>query len=192
MFREETGNTRPYFWESPNKMRFSALAISAFASSAAALPSLGSLFSRQDVQTCMTRAEAKEIVDIYARLIGNYQPEDCEKYCAEDFVDRSDSINTFIFKPLGEPTFATKKIFMEAQLSNPPFPVVIDSIDAVDCESIGLRWHATFGAANKPSRGITIIGTTKREGWWQIKSLDVEFNSLIWLLNMGGNYTWEG
>ncbi|KAK4147873.1 uncharacterized protein C8A04DRAFT_33959 [Dichotomopilus funicola] len=172
-------------------MRFSAFTTIVFASSAFAFPSFGSLFSRQE-EECLTREEAKEIVDVYQRLIANYQPEDGEKYCASDFVDRSDSINTFIFQPLGEPTFATKEIFMEAQLSNPPFPVVVDSIDAIDCEAIGLRWHATFGAANQPSRGITIIGTTKREGWWQIKSLDVEFNSLIWLLNMGGNYTWEG
>jgi hypothetical protein len=172
-------------------MRFSALTISALASSALAFPSIGSLFSRQE-KACLTRAEGTEIVEIYKRLIANYKPEDCDKYCAKDFVDRSDSINTFINRPLGEPTFATKEIFMEAQLSNPPFPVVIDSIDAVDCEAIALRWHATFGAANLPSRGLTIIGTTKSEGWWQIKSLDVEFNSLIWLLNMGGNYTWEG
>ncbi|GAB1310158.1 hypothetical protein MFIFM68171_00368 [Madurella fahalii] len=172
-------------------MRLSTLAVTAFASSALAFPSIGSLFSRQEA-ACMTRDEAKEIVDIYVRLISNYKEEDCVKYCAEDFVDRSDSINTFIFRPLGEPTFASKEIFMEAQLSNPPFPVAVDSIDAVDCEAIALRWHATFGAANLPSRGITIIGTTKREGWWQIKSLDLEFNSLIWLLNMGGNYTWEG
>jgi hypothetical protein len=87
---------------------------------------------------------------------------------------------------------ATNADAAEQQLSNPPFPVEIDSIDAVDCEAIGLRWHATFGAANKPSRDITLIDTTKAAGWWQIKSLDVEFNSLIWLLNMGGNYTWEG
>ena len=175
-------------------MRLSTLAVTAFASAALAAPS--AVEPRADADpapaACMTRAEAADIVDIYKRLIANYKAEDCDKYCASDFVDRSDSINTFIFKPLGEPTFATKAIFMEAQESNPPFPVVIDSIDAVDCEAVALRWHATFGAANKPSRGLTIIGTTKREGWWQIKSLDVEFNSLIWLLNMGGTYDWEG
>lgn len=170
-------------------MRFSTLAITAFASSALAFPSIGSLFSRQDAE-CLTRDEAKEITDIYARLIADYKDEDCVKYCAEDFVDRSDSINTFTYKPLGEPTFATKQAFMEAQSVGMRFPVVIDSIDAVDCDTIGLRWHATFGETNLPSRGITILGTTKREGWWQIKSIDVEFNSLTWLLNMGGNYTW--
>ncbi len=177
-------------------MRLSTLAVAAFASAALAAPSAPSAVEpRADADpapTCMTRAEAADIVDIYKRLIANYKAEDCDKYCASDFVDRSDSINTFIFKPLGEPTFATKQIFMEAQESNPPFPVVVDSIDAVDCEAVALRWHATFGAANKPSRGLTIIGTTKREGWWQIKSLDVEFNSLVWLLNMGGTYDWEG
>ncbi|EGS17006.1 uncharacterized protein CTHT_0073310 [Thermochaetoides thermophila DSM 1495] len=171
-------------------MRFSSL-IALLAGTALALPT-GTLTPRQEEQACLTKDEAAEIVEIYRRLIAEYDPTDCEKYCAEDFVDRSDSINTFIHKPLGEPTFATKQIFMDAQLSNPPFPVVIDHIDAVDCEAIALRWHATFGAANLPSRGITIIGTTKREGYWQIKSLDVEFNSLIWLLNMGGSYVWEG
>ncbi|AEO70124.1 2444bff2-9d9f-4de3-a499-3ec3abd3fd84 [Thermothielavioides terrestris] len=173
-------------------MRLLILAVSAFASSAVAFPSIGSLFSPRQDKDCITRDEAKQIVDIYASLIANYTPSVCEKYCADDFVDRSDSINTFIFQPLGQPTFATKQIFMDAQLSNPAFPLVVDSIDAVDCESIALRWHATFGVANEPSRGITILGTTKAAGWWQIKSIDVEFNSLIWLLDMGGNYTWEG
>jgi len=172
-------------------MRYSLLAAAAFASSALALPSLSTLLGRQDAK-CLTRDEAKATVEIYRKLISEYTDEVCAKYCADEFVDRSDSINTFIFRPLGEPTFATKKIFMEAQATNPAFPVVIDSIDAVDCESIALRWHSTFGAAQKPSRGITIIGTTKRLGYPQITSLDVEFNSLVWLLNMGGSYVWEG
>jgi len=172
-------------------MRF-ALTVAAFAGSALAMPSfsLPSFLSRR--ADCMSATDAKEMVDVYVRLIANYQDADCEKYCADNFIDRSDSINTFIFKPLGGPTFATKKIFMEAQGTNPPFPVVVDSVDAVACSSIGLRWHATFGAANLPSRGITLLGTTKEKGYWQISSIDVEFNSLIWLLNMGGNYTWEG
>ncbi|KAK3398076.1 hypothetical protein B0T20DRAFT_240464 [Sordaria brevicollis] len=168
-------------------MRFSVLANVAFASSALA----AAVATRQE-GACLTREEAKQMVDVYVQLIANYTDEVCAKYCASDFVDRSDSINTFIFTPLGEPTFATKEIFMAAQNANPPFPVVVDSVDAVDCEAIALRWHATFGAANLPSKGITIIGTTKREGYAQIKSLDVEFNSLIWLLNMGGSYVWEG
>ncbi|KAK3935999.1 hypothetical protein QBC46DRAFT_396190 [Diplogelasinospora grovesii] len=177
-------------------MRLSILAVAAFAGLALALPSLGSLFTRvtpQDCEgDCLTRADAKQIVDIYQQLIANYTDAVCEKYCADDFVDISDSINTFIFQPLGGPTFASKQIFMDAQKNNPPFPVVIDSIDAVDCTAIGLRWHATFGAANKTAKGITILDTTKKAGWWQIKMIDVEFNSLIWLLDMGGNYTWAG
>jgi hypothetical protein len=172
-------------------MRF-ALTVAAFAGSALAMPSLSlpSFLSRR--ADCMSAADAQQMVDVYVRLISNYQDADCEKYCADNFVDRSDSINTFIFKPLGSATFATKKIFMEAQGTNPPFPVVVDAVDAVACNSIGLRWHATFGAANLPSRGITLLGTTKEKGYWQISSIDVEFNSLIWLLNMGGNYTWQG
>lgn len=122
-------------------MRFSVLANAAFASSALAIPSsLNSAIAPRQEGACLTRAEAKEIVDIYVQLIANYTDEVCAKYCASDFVDRSDSINTFIFTPLGQPTFATKEIFMAAQNANPPFPVVVDSIDAVDCEAVALRW----------------------------------------------------
>ena len=169
-------------------MRFIILALS---SSVMAWPSL---FGRQGSTgtTCLTRPEAQEMVDAYQQLIANYTPEVCTKYCAEDFADYSDSINTFIFEPLGGPTFATKEIFMDAQLSNPPFPLVVDGIDAVDCDVIALRWHATFGEANQPSRGLTILRTTKATGAWQISRIDVEFNSLTWLLDMGGNYTWTG
>lgn len=78
------------------------------------------------------------------------------------------------------------------QLNAPGFPLEVDHVDVVGCDAIGLRWHATFGAANLPSRGISILGLTKDEGWWQIRTMDVEFNSMIWLLNMGGSYTWEG
>ncbi|EAA29670.2 hypothetical protein GE21DRAFT_1438 [Neurospora crassa] len=160
-------------------MHFSVLVNAAFASSALSMPSLASAIAPRQESACLTRAEAKDIVDIYVQLIANYTDDVCAKYCASNFVDRSDSINTFIFTPLREPTFATKEIFMSAQNANPPFPVVLDSIDAIDCEAVALHWHTTFGAANLPSKGITIIGTTKREGYAQINSLDVEFNSLI-------------
>ncbi|TPX08796.1 uncharacterized protein E0L32_009736 [Thyridium curvatum] len=170
-------------------MKF-ATALLALASSALAAPPTP-LAGREDKE-CMTRAEAADMVEIYRKLIAEYKAEDCEKYCAADFVDNSDSINSFLDQPLGGPTFATKEIFMEAQLSNPPFPVVVDSIAAVDCDVVALRWHATFGEAMKPSKGITILTNTKEAGYWQIKVIDVEFNSLTWLLDMGGNYTWDG
>jgi hypothetical protein len=193
-----------------DNMRLSALTITALAGSAVAFPTFGSLFKRQE-QACMTEAEATEIVDIYRRLIAEYTPEIGEKYCSSDFVDRSDSINVFLGKELGEATFPTKEIFMEKvcddvralnrpnmtdiavqQLNAPGFPLEVDGVDLIGCDAIALRWHATFGAANLPSRGISILGMTNREGWWQIKSMDVEFNNMIWLLNMGGSYTWEG
>jgi hypothetical protein len=175
-------------------MRLSLFTAATLVSSALAFPfpfPFPSRF-RQHASTCMTRDEAKGMVDIYAKLIANYTEADCVKYCADDFADFSDSINTFLFLPLGGPTFATKKIFMEAQLANPPFPLIVDAIDAVDCDSIALRWHAAFGAANKSSAGITILNTSKQAGYWQISKIRVEFNSLTWLLNMGGNYTWSG
>jgi hypothetical protein len=171
-------------------MLFSAIfTAAAFASSAVALPSLT---ERQTSTDCLTRDEAKQMVAVYAKLIANYTEADCVQYCSEDFVDVSDSINTFLNQPLGGPTFATKQIFMDAQALNPPFPLVVDSIDAVDCNFVALRWHATFGEAMKMSKGITVLELTKKTGAWQIKLIDTEFNALTWLLDMGGSYMWEG
>lgn len=38
-------------------------------------------------------------------------------------------------------------------------------------------------------RGVTILGATKDAGFWQLKTIDVEFNSIAYLLDIGGNYT---
>ncbi|OAA65466.1 hypothetical protein SPI_02253 [Niveomyces insectorum RCEF 264] len=173
-------------------MRFALFAAAATLFGSALATPLVHARADNSTKACMNRDDATQIVEVYRRLIANYTDSDCEKYCADSFVDNSDSINSFLLQPLGEPTFATKKIFMDAQALNPPFPLVVDSIDAVDCEALGMRWHATFGDAMKPSKGITILKTTKEKGWWQITEINVEFNSLMWLLDMGGNYTWTG
>jgi len=170
-------------------MFFSSLLTTAvLASSALAAPS--QVVKRDD--ECLTRDEAKAMVEVYRGLIAEYTDEACEKYCADDFADYSDSINTFLNQPLGGPTFATKEIFMAAQAQNPPFPLTVDSIDAVDCDVIALRWHAAFGEANLTNKGITVLEVTKASGDWQIKLIDTEFNALTWLRDMGGEYTWEG
>ncbi len=36
------------------------------------------------------------------------------------------------------------------------------------------------------------MGATKDKGYWQIKSVDVEFNSLAYLLDIGGSYKMPG
>jgi hypothetical protein len=59
----------------------------------------------------------------------------------------------------------------------------------IDCDEISIIWSMTFGAAQKPVRGETILTATKEAGYWQILRIDVEFNSIAYLLNIGGTYT---
>jgi len=170
---------------------FCLVAVAALIGSVASSP-LGWFSRRASTAACMSRSDAAGVVEVYRQLIANYTDTTAQKYCADAFKDVSDSINTFLHQPFGQPTFPTKKDFIEAQEYNPPFPLVVQSVDAVDCASIALQWTATFGDAQMPSKGITIIKTTNEKGWWQILEIDVEFNSLNWLLDMGGNYTWDG
>lgn len=60
------------------------------------------------------------------------------------------------------------------------------------CDEIALIWKATFGETKKQVRGVTILGATKDKGYWQIKTIDVEFNSIAYLLDIGGSYTLPG
>ncbi|KAK4442370.1 hypothetical protein QBC34DRAFT_363918 [Podospora aff. communis PSN243] len=144
-----------------------------------------------DDAKCMTREEADFLIDVYAKVIEQFDRDLLKKYLSDDFFDTSDSINTFIHKPLGGPTFATKAIFIEKQEVGAHFPIEILSVDAVTCDTVALQWKSTFGAANLPSKGITIMKMGFEDAIWKIRSIEVEFNALTWLLNMGGSYTWE-
>jgi len=56
-----------------------------------------------------------------------------------------------------------------------------------NCDTVTLIWTATFGKG-MPMRGITVLGVTRVAGYWQIKSIDVEFNSIAYLNNIGGTF----
>jgi len=172
-------------------MQLKSLLLAATAcSSVASAWSLPSLFRRQ--AQCMNAEETKEMVEIYRKIIAEYTEPLGEKYVAKDFVDLSDSINTFIHLPLGGPTFPTRENFLEVQSWNMHFPIKILSVDAVQCNTIALQWVGQFGDANLPSKGLTIMKTIFEDGIWKILEIVVEFNALTWLLNMGGSYEWEG
>ena len=172
-------------------MRFSSMVLAGAACSVANGWALPSVFRRQTTPKCMTASETEFMVEIYRKLIAEYTEELGEKYVAKNFVDVSDSINSFIHLPLGGPTFANRESFLEVQSWNQHFPVEILSVDAVQCNTVALQWLAAFGKANQPSKGITIFKTVWEDNMWKVSEIIVEFNALTWLLNMGGSYEWE-
>lgn len=71
-------------------------------------------------------------------------------------------------------------------------PLVITHKSPTSCDEIALIWQATFGKAQKQVRGLTILGASKDKGYWQISRIDVEFNSLAYLLDIGGSFAMPG
>jgi hypothetical protein len=73
-------------------------------------------------------------------------------------------------------------------------PLVVTHSSPYSCTEIALIWQTTFGASDKPVRGIAVLGTEYNfdQLQWQIKSIDVEFNTLAYLLDIGGSYTLPG
>ena len=69
-------------------------------------------------------------------------------------------------------------------------PVKIEKVGPFNCKEISFIWSAKFtkvpGGTENPVRGITILDTTKKDGKWLIQSIEVEFNSINYLKNVGG------
>ncbi|KAK3305183.1 uncharacterized protein B0T15DRAFT_484880 [Chaetomium strumarium] len=142
--------------------------------------------------TCLHQGDVDTLVDAYRRMLSGWNDADA-KYLADTFVDTSDSINILAGIPLGSPTFPSKEAFIEHQHVQPDnLPLTMTHTTPYSCNEIALIWQATFGVAQKQVRGVTILGVTKEEGFWQIESVDVEFNSLAYLLDIGGSYNLPG
>ncbi len=71
------------------------------ASTGLASPFLGER-SQLATKDCLAAQDAKDIVNVYKKLIANYTDADCTNYCADTFVDTSDSINSFLNQQLGK------------------------------------------------------------------------------------------
>ncbi|KAI0020360.1 hypothetical protein F4780DRAFT_742120 [Xylariomycetidae sp. FL0641] len=136
---------------------------------------------------CLSSSDSQELADNYADLIGNFSADKADALLTDDFVDISDSINSLAGKPLGSTTFPTKEAFKQGQAALPMIPLVIKEIDAVTCDTVTLRWTQTFGANNQPVQGISVLFASKQDGEWKLSKILTEFNSLVYLQNLGGN-----
>ncbi|KAK4223398.1 hypothetical protein QBC38DRAFT_487796 [Podospora fimiseda] len=142
--------------------------------------------------TCLWPSDVKTLVDAYVRMLTKWNDADAV-YLASDFVDNSDSINQLAGIPLGTPTFPSKEAFIEHQHVQPDnLPITVTHSSPTDCDEIALIWTVKFGIAQKQVRGITILGAIKEDGDWKIKSIDVEFNNIAYLLNIGGSFLFPG
>lgn len=130
------------------------------------------------------------LVNDYAQLIGNYTPALGQRFLSDTgFNDTSDSINALASLPLGSTTFASKAAFLANQASQAKIPLVVTSVNAVTCDTVVLRWTQTFGEADLPAAGISILGFVCEGGEWKLKTLYTEFNSLVYFQDVGGSCT---
>lgn len=128
------------------------------------------------------------LVNDYAQLIGNYTSALGERFLADtDFADTSDSISALASIPLGSTTFGSKAAFMANQETQAKIPLVVTSINAVTCDTVVLRWTQTFGVADLPAAGISILGFVCESDAWKLKTVYTEFNSLIYFQDIGGS-----
>lgn len=131
------------------------------------------------------------LVDRYAQLIGNYSDALADAFLADDFSDTSASINALAGLDLSAVTFPSKAAFMANQATQPPIPLVVATVNAVTRDTIVLRWTQTFGQANLPVAGISILTfvCSQEDQEWKLGTLYTEFNSIVYFEDLGGSCT---
>lgn len=142
---------------------------------------------------CLSLEDGWRLAADFQALIRNYSAAAADQLVAPDVVAHCDGMNALAGKPLGAPTYRNRdelKAALERQ-SGRPTPVSLRTVDVVTCDTVVLKWTAAFGEAKLPVRGIQIL-TVERGGpvgGWAIKTIDTEFNSLAYLVNLGGTYS---
>jgi hypothetical protein len=174
---------------------FETLAVAALAGSAAASPAVvvrNGLQTRAAKKECLCQADVDLVVKHYQEILTEWKPAYAD-YLAEEFYDHSESINDIAGLPSKSVIFPSKAAFVGYQSTTPDLiPVQIEKVGPFNCKEISFIWSATFAKAPvTPNyvRGITILNTEKKDGKWLIKSIDVEFNNINYLKNLGGNVT---
>lgn len=127
------------------------------------------------------------LVDNYAQVVGNYSDALADSFLAADFTDVSDSINVLAGLPLGSTTFPSKQAFMASQETEPKIPLVVTGTYAVTHNTVGVRYTQTFGVADLPVAGISILEFVCEDGQWKLKTIFTEFNSLVYSKDIGAS-----
>ncbi|KAH9883464.1 hypothetical protein F4778DRAFT_662572 [Xylariomycetidae sp. FL2044] len=139
--------------------------------------------------SCLNARDSQNIAASYADLIGNFTAEKAAVLLTDDFTDTSDSINILSNKPLGSVTFPSKQDFIDEQSQLPAIPLAVTAVDAFTCDTVVLRWTQTFGNTPRPVAGITVLVVKKVDDAWKFQTIFTEFNSIVYLENLGGNCT---
>ncbi|ROV93834.1 hypothetical protein VMCG_08772 [Cytospora schulzeri] len=127
------------------------------------------------------------LVNNYAEVVGNYSDALASSFLAEGFTDVSSSINAIAGLPLENATFPSKQAFMASQETQPKIPLVVTGTYAVTQDTVVIRYTQTFGAANLPVAGISILEFVCEDGQWKLKTIWTEFNSLVYFGDIGGS-----
>ncbi|KAI3317567.1 hypothetical protein HD806DRAFT_526930 [Xylariaceae sp. AK1471] len=138
---------------------------------------------------CLDPKDGQKLAARYADLIGAFTASKAQVLLTSDFTETSDSINALSGKPLGSVTFPSKQDFINEQLQQPSIPLKITSVDAVTCDTVALRWTQTFGTPAKSVAGITVLVARMENDDWRLKTIYTEFNSMVYVQDIGGACT---
>jgi len=175
-----------------------------FLAAAASVLALGASASpiEERATACMTKANAQQVAGNFRALIHEtFNKTLALTSMTKNFVDYSDSVLELINNgcdatgatALGQPTFTSRKAFIQGQSGQPPIPFhILKSWH--NCDTVIIRWRAASGLGpttpNEIVTGIIVIEAVANpkkntDQPWLIDTVYSEFNSGAWLYDLG-------
>ncbi|KAF3761879.1 hypothetical protein M406DRAFT_333924 [Cryphonectria parasitica EP155] len=107
-----------------------------------------------------------------------------EAILSDEFVVESDSILTLSGRPLGQPAYPSKEVYIATQFQTPPLPVVQTLDVFATCDRISWRWNASgIGSNQYEIKGIIVLDVDVEEV--QITAVYSEFNTAAFETDLG-------
>lgn len=147
---------------------------------------------------CLSYQQAHQLATNFGLLISDYSASLANQTLAPSYTDYSESVNTLIdnggSSPIGllSATFSSRAQFETASAAQPAVPFTVADV-WYTCNVITVRWES----AQSPNTvvGISVLQATQQGvswknpvGWW-INEVWAEFDSAVWLTNLGFKIT---
>ncbi|KAF7197490.1 hypothetical protein HII31_01300 [Pseudocercospora fuligena] len=147
---------------------------------------------------CITQKEAEAYIKTFIGVLGQtdkHAAKTADKIIADDFVEYSNSILSLQHKtiaPSDNISAANKAAWTAGVLHSPKINGITTKAVIADCNHIVWKWNFLgVGSSQYPVNGYNFFTMTRKGKQLQAQSLELEFDSIAWGLDIGEKVTYQ-
>ncbi|UJO13404.1 hypothetical protein CLAFUW4_03216 [Fulvia fulva] len=148
---------------------------------------------------CISQSEARSLVAKFVGILGRTDrnaASTAQTILTQDFKEYSNSIFSLKGQSLTSSGLvaSSRQAYLEEIGGAPAPPRGIETLDIIaSCDKVVWFWISqNVGSGLQPVRGFNLFKVKRnRKGQWQAYSLDVEFDSIAWGVDIGIKVTYQ-